>query len=102
DRGIRHGDLLRLSRRQPVTLCVGASLEQGREGVNAASPSMTNSNRPLSTHCHWCRITTAGVSKYPLYILCPTNTLTLSSSDNLRLSSQASGALLICGECFDE
>jgi hypothetical protein len=42
------------------------------------------------------------VSKYPLYILCPINPLTLSSSDNLRLSSQASGALLICGECFDE
>ena len=42
--------------------------------------------RPLSTYRRWCRITTAGVSKYPLYILCPTNPLTLSSSDNLSLS----------------
>jgi hypothetical protein len=40
--------------------------------------SAVHKKRPLSTHCHWCRITTA----YPLYILCPTNPLTLSSSDN--------------------
>ena len=32
-----------------------------------------SNKRPLSTHCHLCRITTAGVSKYPLYILCPLN-----------------------------
>src|SRR6478672_505078 len=47
---------------------------------------------PLSTYRRSCRITTAGVSKYPLYILCPTNPLTLSSSDNRSLSPPASGA----------
>src|SRR6516165_7527680 len=39
-------------------------------------------NPPLSTYRRWYRITTAEVSKFPLYIPCPTNPLTLRSSDN--------------------
>jgi hypothetical protein len=54
-----------------------------------------HTNRPLSTYRRWCRITTAGVSKYPLYILCPTNPLALSSSDNHGLSLPAWGARLL-------
>src|SRR6267378_3963472 len=45
-------ELLRLSRRAPVTQGVGASVEWERGGVNAASPYMTNSNRPFFLHLH--------------------------------------------------